>query len=51
MVWYVVDEYGFAWSDALDNLDDAKKQLEQLRAEHHTAGGTEIQFEIEWRRA
>lgn len=48
MSWCVVDEFGFAWGDVVKTLEEAKKQLRELRADT-TVKLYNIQLEIERR--
>jgi len=49
-MWYVVDPFGFAWSDALETLEEARQYLQKLRNEPVIlSDGTQIEFEIERR--
>jgi hypothetical protein len=48
MSWCVVDEFGFAWGDVVETLEEAEKQLRELRADT-TVKLYNIQLEIERR--
>ena len=47
-MWYVCDEFGFAWGDVVETLEEARRQLEELRAEA-AKKGWDWGFEIEKR--
>lgn len=45
-MWRVIDEFGFGWSEAVETLEEAERQLEELRLEAWKKGW-EWGFEIE----
>lgn len=47
-MWCVCDEFGFAWGDVVETLEEARRQLEELRAEARKKGW-DWGFEIEKR--
>jgi len=47
-MWYVCDEFGFAWSKGIETLEEAQLQLEELRADARKKGW-DWGFEIEKR--
>ena len=51
-VFVVVDCFGFAWGDVLDNLEDARQQLRDIREDCKQRGWDpdDIGLEIEVRK-
>ena len=47
-MWCVVDMFGFAWGDLVDSLEEARRQLKEIR-EDSKRRGWDIDFEIERR--
>lgn len=47
-MWCVCDEFGFAWGDVVETLEEARRQLEELRTEA-AKKGWDWGFEIEKR--
>lgn len=48
MKWCVVDMFGFAWGDLVDTLEEAQRQLAEIR-EDSIRRGWDIEFEIDRR--
>lgn len=46
--YVVVDVFGFAWGDLVDDIDEARRQLEQIRADMEKKGW-DYEFHIERR--
>lgn len=48
-MWCVVDMFGFPWGDLVESLEEAKRQLEDIRADCRARGWDDSIFEIERR--